>query len=44
VHFNPDNQQILYEARGLEIPVKRVDDFYCLVGVMGDLVKIQVFG
>ena len=40
--FEPDDQQVLHKPGGLKIPVKARDDFHRLVGVVGDLVKIQV--
>jgi len=42
--FEPDDEQILDEAGGLEIPVKARDDFHRLVCVVGDAVQIQVVG
>jgi len=42
--FKPDDEQILHKPAGLKIPVKAGDDFHRPVGVVGDVVKIQVIG
>src|SRR5579859_2829506 len=42
--LQPNDKELLDEAARMKITIKKRDNFYCLVGIIGDLIQIKVIG